>query len=415
MLENLDIFDTPLPKLDIGLNIFEQLDPKETEHSMILAEILNPNGKHKFGKQFLECFFDIVINNIGSDNIPFENEIYEVTAEKGGNDILIINSDGSKIIIIENKSNWAEDQPNQLWRYWYERIYSKNKISNTKYKILYLVPNSKKKPDNQTRTAPKHLNVDENIKELPHDKLKIVYYKDEIDSWLDKCLSIAENKPEVYFYLKQYKDFWRLKLSDNSIFFHDTFIGKKEQWYTFLEMTKQIGRIKNNWWEIFFKELNQKIEINENWEYKILQNKYQSCWCIKNEKNKSDFFCLYLWLYDDNKLKLSIGLEEKINISKEECKYISTILEKYKNTLEKVFDINKLERPINREDRKHKYVENCYFDNIKTDDILILTWYAHFEPNILYSAINLKIKNIIENKEMQDLMIEINEYIIKRN
>ena len=409
MLENLDIFDTPLPKLDIGLNIFEQLDPKETEHSMILAEILNPNGKHKFGKQFLECFFDIVINNIGSDNIPFENEIYEVTAEKGGNDILIINSYGSKIIIIENKSNWAEDKPNQLWRYWYERIYSKNKISNTKYKILYLVPNSKKEPDNQTRTAPKHLNVDDNIKELPRDKLKIVYFKDEINTWLDKCLTIAEYKPEVYFYLKQYKDFWEGKMKDylNNDELTKRFTGEKEQWQTFLNMIEQKDKLKVYWWEEFFNKLESGIKINNNWEYQKI-DKNICCWVLKKfNKQMRNSFCLNLF-FSGKYLVLALGAfcEKKYLIK------ITDLLNKNEKYSKPLIENMKLVNDKNRDDKHLKYEEYLSFiyDDKSVNDIDELAWYAYFESDILLEKLNNKFQYFF-NDDITKIITSINEEV----
>lgn len=52
-----------------------------------------------------------------------DNENWTVTAEKGRVDILLKRTHPHSVIIIENKSNYANDQENQLYRYWHQEIY----------------------------------------------------------------------------------------------------------------------------------------------------------------------------------------------------------------------------------------------------------------------------------------------------
>ena len=197
------------PKINkpVGLNIFNQFYPSETQHSVILGELLSPNGKHNMGNMFLDLFFKNVI-----EDIPFNNnETWFVTVEIERYDIKIRNLDNSTIIILENKSNNARDRANQLYRYWYNGIY---KIQNNlnlninKYaKILYISPKYIKQPDEQTKSPPLEL-LDKKLF-IPKDLIKIVYFHEHIDKWLEKCLNIVEHKSDIYYYLKQYKDFWR--------------------------------------------------------------------------------------------------------------------------------------------------------------------------------------------------------------
>jgi hypothetical protein len=61
----------------------------------------------------------------------YEDDHWKVYAEKGNADVLIQSTYPiRKTIIIENKSNWAEDQSNQLYRYWHNHIYSHNMTKN---------------------------------------------------------------------------------------------------------------------------------------------------------------------------------------------------------------------------------------------------------------------------------------------
>jgi len=197
------------PKINkpVGINIFNQLQPYETQHSMILAELLSPNGKHNMGDKFLELFFTNVVKDILYSN----SEKWIVTAEIERHDIKIRNIDNSIIIILENKSNFARDNDNQLYRYWYYGIYKiQNKIKSYKKvynKILYISPSYNKEPDEQTRMPPEELSCEKIF--IPDNTIKTIYFHDEIDEWLEKCLNAVEDAPDIFFYIKQYRDYWR--------------------------------------------------------------------------------------------------------------------------------------------------------------------------------------------------------------
>jgi hypothetical protein len=191
----------------VGINIFNQLYPYETHHSKILGELLSPRGKHKKGNLFLKLFFKNILQDI-----PFnDNETWVVTTEQERYDIRIRNVDNSIIIILENKSNKAGDQPNQLYRYWYNGIYriqSKLKITRAKYsKILYISPSYNKQPDGQTKQPAEELPDNKTV--IPKNVIKTIYFHDEIDEWLEDCLNTVECKSDIFYYLKQYREFWR--------------------------------------------------------------------------------------------------------------------------------------------------------------------------------------------------------------
>lgn len=90
----------------------------EPIHSRILHFFLSDNPMHGQGKLFLSAFLEY---------IGFEkdegNEEWIITAEEGRVDVLLRRQNPLGAVIIENKSNWAVDQPNQLYRYWYENIH----------------------------------------------------------------------------------------------------------------------------------------------------------------------------------------------------------------------------------------------------------------------------------------------------
>jgi hypothetical protein len=141
-----------------------------------------------------------------------EREKWIITIEKKRFDVRIRNRNNSKIIIVENKSDDAADGPNQLYRYWYDGIFKPQSIlpqSIQKYgKIIYLSPGNWKKPDTQTLTRPD--NFEDTLPEIiPEGIMKIVFYSDEIAIWLSACMDCIDKYTEMYYCLKQYKDYWK--------------------------------------------------------------------------------------------------------------------------------------------------------------------------------------------------------------
>jgi hypothetical protein len=190
------------------------MPPIEPQHSKIIGKLLDPKERHGYGDLFLAKFFEIVLDDPSFS--PENNDRWRITIEKEGRyDIRIRNQNGSKIVIIENKSNGAEDQKNQLYRYWYEGIYSPQYKFGTDIKtyckILYLSPNYDKKPDEQT--VLRHNNDNTLPDRVDSNIIKVVYFKDEIVKWLDACMVHAQavdKNLDMYYYLKQYNDYWRI-------------------------------------------------------------------------------------------------------------------------------------------------------------------------------------------------------------
>lgn len=187
------------------LNFFRKIHITEPQHSSFLGDLLNPQGSHQQGDIFLKFFFDVL-------GIKYSKEdLWTVTIESERFDIRIATRKRDKIIIIENKSNGADDQPNQLYRYWFYGIYlpQKNFVNESEcYKrILYLSPSDFKTPSEQTLTRPS--DFDKNLPEKVPIKIDLIFFYNEIENWLSKCLDSVKGKPELYYFIKQYYDFWR--------------------------------------------------------------------------------------------------------------------------------------------------------------------------------------------------------------
>lgn len=128
---------------DIDFNIFSSIAEYywyENLHSDILKNILDPTTPVIGNPNFLKCFLDL----IGVDTKRFDYKNAFVERETERIDLLIYDNDSA--IIIENKINYAEDQPDQLPRY-YEIITDSNgRYQKEVVKIVYLTLSNQKQP-----------------------------------------------------------------------------------------------------------------------------------------------------------------------------------------------------------------------------------------------------------------------------
>jgi len=154
-----------IKKYDLSLtdkfNIFETISDlykREKFHSDILYTILNPNTP-QIGKvsnlTFIDNFvrmLDLDYKFIIDDSIEISkeeyNSVWDGYEEKKGYIDLLITNKRNQAIIIENKLNYAPDQPNQIVRYMKyieEQKFKKN--NNVKMTVVYLTLIPGKTPD----------------------------------------------------------------------------------------------------------------------------------------------------------------------------------------------------------------------------------------------------------------------------
>lgn len=200
-------------KSSCHLNIFTLFNVGEKMHSVILANFLNPHAGHGQKHLFLNVFLDLLKIERYSDN---ENWI--VTAEKGRIDVLLKRNDPHSVIVIENKSNFANDQENQLYRYWHQEIYNTicsrylpiDYILNPPevyYQLIYLTPTNLKIPSNNSLKKPSDF-----PNELPDEvplKTKHLIFNYFIVNWLTLSLDkIPIENHRIREHIKQYLEFW---------------------------------------------------------------------------------------------------------------------------------------------------------------------------------------------------------------
>lgn len=197
-------------------NVFSLLADKygfyfqETMHSRLLKFFLDETEMHGQGNSFLISFLNKL--NVYAPELGKWN----VTAEVGRIDLLIERKRPESIIVIENKSNWAYDQNNQIYRYWYQAIFSKTKetdesfyaVNSGKYQIIYLAPQIHKEISENSLSRPRNNSkYDHSI--LPATvpmEIKKISFDDFIQDWFEECINLlTEDNHSVREFINQYK------------------------------------------------------------------------------------------------------------------------------------------------------------------------------------------------------------------
>jgi hypothetical protein len=186
-----------------NLNIFNFFQINEVKHSELLAFLLNPYDIHGQDDLFLKLF----LNYIGIK--PILNEKWRVQCEIDRVDIMLICNNPFSRIIIENKSNYANDQPNQLYRYWFYQIYNSTSIENSnilkeRIRIFYLTPHEEKNYVDDSITRPNYF--PNHLPEKIPMAIEKLTFKNDISNIINLSLSkINQENVRLKEYLIQYK------------------------------------------------------------------------------------------------------------------------------------------------------------------------------------------------------------------
>lgn len=185
-------------------NIFELLGLQTDEtrlHSTLIAEFLNPKGRHGLGgeplKQFLQFICKNLLPNFDVANATIEKEHFIGKINKeyttGGRIDILIRDNSRNAIVIENKI-YADDQYKQLYRY---RDFARINFDN--FVIFYL--NLFGNPASQKSEGDQEID-----KVSSGEDYLTLSYKDDIIPWLKQCRALAIDKPYVREILGLYID-----------------------------------------------------------------------------------------------------------------------------------------------------------------------------------------------------------------
>jgi hypothetical protein len=206
-------------KSGADFNIFKILKrstDEELGHSAFIAELLNPKGSHGQGRIFLDLFFEQLGLEEELQDIDHWRVITEVGKDMDGRiDILLVGrseSGRSIAVAIENKI-YAEDQPEQLFRYW-KSLKTKFKAgqygkNGTKapYYLFYLTLHGHQ-PSNQSigdipKEALQWLRTEGKCGQAP---VRLLSYSYDIIAWLQACHKKIVSCPYARENVSQYID-----------------------------------------------------------------------------------------------------------------------------------------------------------------------------------------------------------------
>lgn len=202
----------------IYFNVFELWNKftglGETAHSRLIHFLLQPNPLHGQKEHYLNELLTMLGITPISGGAP-----WTVTAESGRVDVMIRRINPESVIMLENKSNWAPDQENQLYRYWYQNIHKRPEdcfadyYDGKDYRIVYLAPkkekhlseNSLQRPD--PSWFPSQEICDSLPQRLPLEPL-IWSFDEELALWLQRCINVTPpGNHALIEFLRQYKNY----------------------------------------------------------------------------------------------------------------------------------------------------------------------------------------------------------------
>ena len=184
-------------KLATAFNVFHLIEPDENKLSDILADLLNPAGKHGQGDLFLRRLFaqlglNPARNLTDITTVRREAPTGSIAKYRRRIDILV---DAGALIGIENKVD-AGEQPDQAKDY-LEYLRRSARQRNVDGALIYLSP---------ARTRPSSVADADAGSVPPRVTLRCWSYQKEIRDWLRDCRGCCE-APKIRDFLSDFTDY----------------------------------------------------------------------------------------------------------------------------------------------------------------------------------------------------------------
>lgn len=246
----------------------------ETKHSKILAYFLDPNEKHGLKTLFLNSFLKKLKIDF-DENIKYD---WIITTEDKDADIVIKSTFPKKIVVvIENKSNEALDQNAQLYRYWFDHVYTfhNNDLEKAEDKnisrLVYLSGFSGKHYNEISITKPENINIDYPFLDESKNFITVWSLTTEGREWLIECLEKLNETNWFTFFLKNYIQFWDEKELKNKYFMENinNYMknANKEDWHSLNNALTQINQLKEDWLKLFSDKLGDIPYNKDNFDF----------------------------------------------------------------------------------------------------------------------------------------------------
>ena len=378
----------------------------ETKHSQILGFFLNPRENHGQGGLFLKLFLE----KLGFETSNFNPNDWTVEVEQRSNgrdqiDILIQSRRLEVSIVIENKSNGAEDQPHQLYRYWESAIYyfhnkDEQKVLNPKNSRIVYLPQWGL-PSEQTRTRI------EGYKEPYPEKLTFeeqggiiscwTYYT-HIVEWLNKCIGAMGGENHIVKQLvRNYIEYWSTSNSKNKYYMTELnkLLEQKEDWQVINELANTVNNLKVQWANDF-NNLLASIECHPDFVYN------KGC-------DEANYFNDFHWTYEGSWGDLAFIYEPHKGLSIWKAG-AGGAREWYKERLVKLFPDFVISQDNNTNYLMHLSTQKDIILCQSEDNDEVFLWEYRKKGKEVHDFLAKKLKSYTNNQEVQTLFKEINDW-----
>ena len=378
----------------------------ETKHSQILGFFLNPRENHGQGGLFLKLFLE----KLGFETTSFNPKDWTVDVEQRSNgrdqiDILIQSRRLEVSIVIENKSNGAEDQPHQLYRYWESAIYyfhnkdEKKALNPKNSRIVYLpqwgLPSeqTRKRIEGYKEPYPEKL-----IFEEQGGIISCWTYYTHIVEWLNKCINAMERENHIVKQLvRNYIEYWSTSNSKNKYYMNELEkeLKNREDWLTMGEAVSTMNNLRTKWAEDF-STLLASIKCHPNFVYN------KGC-------DEANHFNDFRWTYEGSWGDLAFIYEPHKGLSIWKAG-AGGAREWYKERLVKLFPDFVISQDNNTNYLMHLSTQKDIILCQSEDNDDIFLWEYHNKGKEVHDFLVEKLKSYTNNKEVQTLFKEINDW-----
>jgi len=172
-------------------NVFDLIEPDENKLSDILADLLDPQGRHGQGDRFLRLLFDRIglgaadLGGIAQAKVQREAPTHGIQKYRRRLDVLI---DAGVLVAIENKvDSW--EQPEQVKDY-LEHLCDCSRGRAIPGRLIYLTPNGRR---------PESLSLAACCEEEKQQRLFCWSYQRELRQWLEACRAACQAEKIRWF------------------------------------------------------------------------------------------------------------------------------------------------------------------------------------------------------------------------
>lgn len=181
---------------------------KEPIHSKIIGDFLNPKGSHGQGSLFLDPFLKML-------GVPNPSAgTWQIRIESGGVDILLWRESPAAKIIIENKVKDAQDQPNQIYRYWHWHMYHwksdhwHDEATRGSFRLIYLPVDGSKKPAPHSMKRPMCWGDELNPHPCVRLECETLILPELLKSWREVLERVPNSNQRLRVFFHFYQELW---------------------------------------------------------------------------------------------------------------------------------------------------------------------------------------------------------------